>query len=232
MEPLELGRDLVALLLQPRELLLALVPSLGEDGLQALDLGLRALVLLLQVRQILLVRRLCLGEGRLEPLEFGQQALLLASGLLRLGEGGFQALDLAAQLAHLGRVGLDRERRLRARLGLFGQVLGRGLKRFLGTGLGLFDFLDLHDLLGLGLRVCLDGLGLGRIRLGSVFARLGGRLCGGRDGRRRQPELREAATRLVRLGHFVLRRDAEREAVLGPERAAALHGERVRDGSA
>ena len=49
MEPLELGRDLVALLLQPRELLLALVPSLGEDGLQALDLGRRALVLLLQV---------------------------------------------------------------------------------------------------------------------------------------------------------------------------------------
>ena len=36
----------------------------------------------------------------------------------------------------------------------------------------------------------------------------------------------------VRLGLFVLRRDAEREAVLGPERAAALHGERVRDRSA
>src|SRR6185369_11100076 len=55
MEPLELVRDLVALLLQPRELLLALVPSLGEDGLQALDLGRRALVLLLQIPQVLLV---------------------------------------------------------------------------------------------------------------------------------------------------------------------------------
>src|SRR5262249_13585325 len=43
------------------------------------------------------------------------------------------------------------------------------------------------------------------------------------------PALREAAGRLGGLAFLVLRRDAEREAVFGPERAAALHRQRMRD---
>ena len=77
--------------------------------------------------------------------------LLLVLGL-RLGEGGFEALDLAAQQFQLRRVGLDGERRIRARLGLCGRFLGldvRGLLRSdlqrLGFGLDRLGFLDLGD---------------------------------------------------------------------------------------
>ncbi len=86
-EPLELGRGLVARLLQPRELLLALVPRLGEDGLQTLDLRRRALVLFLETGQVLLVRRPRLGEDCFEPLGVGREPLLV-------GGRGLQALEL------------------------------------------------------------------------------------------------------------------------------------------
>src|SRR5207248_726556 len=54
-EPLELGRDLVTLLPQPRELLLALAPRFGEGGLKPLDFCGCALVLFPQPGEILLV---------------------------------------------------------------------------------------------------------------------------------------------------------------------------------
>ena len=79
-EPFELGRDLVALLLQPRELLPAVVPRLGENGLQPLDLRCRPLVLVLQTVLVLVERGLCLGEGCFESFDVGQQPLLFGSG--------------------------------------------------------------------------------------------------------------------------------------------------------
>ena len=64
-----------------------------------------------------------------------------------------------------------------------------------------------------------------------VLGRCEIRPCGRRDGRRRQLKLGQSDVRLVgvALSVAVLRRDAEREAVFRPERAAALHCKRVRD---
>ena len=308
-EPLELGRDLVALLLQPRELLLALGPRLGEGVLQPLDLGGCPLVLVLQAAQVLRVRRLGLGESRLEPLDVGQQPLLLVgmrfvflepgerllvlglslgkgrlepldvgqqplllgsavpqalelvAGLCllllepgerllvlgqRLGEGGLEALDLGAQLLQLRGVGLHDERRFRAPLGVFGLFLGLGVHGLLGfvrsglqlldTGLDGLGFLDLRDFfrLGLGRKGGQSGRFLDRLRLaGDVCRCIIGGLDAGPRGRRdrgrRQPKPGEVGARPLRVELLVLRRDAEREAVLGPERAAALHRERMRN---
>ena len=86
-QSLELGRDLVARLLEPRELLLALVPRLGEDGLQTLDLRRRALVLVLETGHVLLVRRPRRGEDCFEPVGVGREPLLV-------GGRGLQALEL------------------------------------------------------------------------------------------------------------------------------------------
>ena len=153
---------------------------------------------------------LCLGERALELLDVGQQALLLAGRRLRLGQGGLQALDLAAQLLELCRVGLDDERRLGGHGGLFGHVLGLGVKGFRGLirsdlrrfglgldRLGLCDLRDILRLLALGrsrmggqLGLLLDRLRLGRASACTAsFVGSGPRPRGGCDGSWRQPEL-------------------------------------------
>ena len=127
------------------------------------------------------MRSLRLGKGALELLDVGQQALLLARDRLRLGEGGFEALDLAAQLSHLRRVGLDRERRFRARLGLFGHVLGLAASGVSSaTGLGLFGFLDPTTSSGSGCVSMASGTASGSAESASVPSSLGsGAGCAG-----------------------------------------------------
>ncbi len=127
------------------------------------------------------MRRLSLRQG----------ALLLDRDRLRLGEDSFEALDLAAQLLQLHGVGLDRERRFRALLGLVGDFLELGLRGLLDllrsdfqrlcVGLDrlslrnlryLLDFLDLHNFLARH-----DLIGLSRDLVDLWLSRNGGELC-------------------------------------------------------
>ena len=126
----ELGRELSALVLQPGEILVALVAGLGERRLQSLDLGRCECVLFLQAAQALFVLGARLGESRFEPLDVGARPLRLGDarpeGLdlrsrlpvllaplgkrllvlgLRLGKGVFELLDVDRELLPLARAG-------------------------------------------------------------------------------------------------------------------------------
>ena len=87
LKTIELGREISALLLQPGELLFALVAGLGEGDTQTLDLGRCERVLFLQAAQVLLVLCLRLGESCFEPLDVGGEPFLV-------GRGRSQALEL------------------------------------------------------------------------------------------------------------------------------------------
>ena len=130
----ELRRGALVLLAELGELLLVRSLCLGESrfevldvddetrlvgggGPQALELGGGVLVLGPQLGERLLVIRLRLGQG----------ALVLGRDRLGLDEGSLEALDLAAQLLQLRRIGLDNGPRLRALLGCGRRFLGSGV---------------------------------------------------------------------------------------------------------
>ena len=242
-ERVEFERGLFALLLQPVQVLLVRSLRLAESRFEPHDLGEQPILF---------------GSRGLQALELGRGLLvlvpqpgelLLVRGV-RLGEGGFEAPDLAAQLLQLRRIDLGGERRFRALRNLGGHFLGLRLRLGLGgrSLLGPRDLLGFHGFVGVGrdlrgfglvglacsrnrggLRLLVDGCRLGGRGPLSAFDWLGARSRGRRDGRRRQPEPGEVGTRLLRGGLVGRRRGAEREAVFGPESAAALHRQRVRD---